>query len=430
VQRIAAGAVINEPCDVVRELVENALDANARLITVEIEPQARSIVVSDNGDGISLEAGLLHIAECNATSKIRSVEDLERIETLGFRGQGLWACASFAGELTVSSRTAEALDGGVQVRFASEGTAIPSSVSPAAIAVGSVIRACDMKLLDFSPKALRACKNWISTAAICHPRTRFVLKQRGKVSYASLPVTTAATKEGLANLLGKPAAHFRSGTANDPDLGSATVVVGLPSLVHYSSGNRITIAVNGRCVELPEVSAEVRSIFRSALPPRRYPGVFVHLTVMKVGACDWNVHPMKKTMRIGSTAVDCDVIPLVRVALNRALSHEPFAIGMQDSSDQHLFTSNSAGIPFHNPSSVIASVLASKRDNAWKTGNQENEDDRAPAGVFGLRAIAQVMQTYIVAEYGTGILLIEQHTAHERIRMLDNVHILVLFTLM
>jgi DNA mismatch repair protein MutL len=408
VQRLAAGAVVNGPCDVVRELVENSLDANASVISVEVEPRTRNIIVSDDGYGISVASGLLRVAKCNATSKLRSVEDLGHIETLGFRGQGLWACASLAGEFSVASRTADAVDGGTRVRFASDGTVARGSVAPAAMAPGTIVMASKMTSLEFSAVKLRACKTWLATAALCHPGTSFSLKLRGKTVWSSLLSANATTIEAVAAMLGKPSSYFRSAVVYDDDIGRAEAVVGLPSLVHYSSASHIMIAVNGRCVELSELSASVRSVFRSALPSRRYPVVFAHLTVKKRGACDWNVHPMKKTMRVGGGAVPCNVAPLLCKALVRALADTPLAMNTTDASrqEQSMFSK-------FDVSSVLASVLDSGRDSVAN----DSSDWRRPGlgGVFSLRPIAQVMQTYIVAEYDTGLLLIEQHTAHERI---------------
>jgi DNA mismatch repair protein MutL len=398
VQHIAAGEVIDGLCAVVRELVENSLDARASTLTVDIDCDSRSITVQDDGAGISVEGGLLRVAMCHTTSKIRTVQDLANLNSLGFRGQGLWAVAMHAGQLVVASRTLGA-DAGTRISFKDDGTVAENSVCHVAMAAGTIVQALALHRLDFTSAALRECRNWLVHTALCHLGTVFVLKSRGKVVWSSARWIGMAQSDAFASSLGKNVFEdFRSVTMHDDDVGSVDVVVGLPSRVHFSSGSRILVAVNGRCVDLPDVTSMVRNMFRTLLPRRRYPAVYVHLKVTKHGACNWNLHPMKRTMRIGSRSTPCDAAGLVERACIRALRYENSTVDVGES-----------------PAPVnIPSLLASMMTKPGFVRNPEAKEDQM-RGVFDMRPVGQALNTYIIAEYNASILLVEQHVAHERI---------------
>jgi DNA mismatch repair protein MutL len=392
VQHIAAGEVIDGLCAVIRELVENAIDAEANSIVVNIDPDSQCVTVYDNGVGITVELGLLRVATCNATSKIRSVEDLGKLGSLGFRGQGLWAVAMQSSDVVMASRTHSA-DFGTRVAYRQDGVPLERSVQHIAMAPGTIVHASGLRSLDFGAVERRQCRAWLIRAALCHLGTVFRLESKGRVLWSSAGWSELGLMDAFASMLGKSPEDFRSSSLEDENVGKVDVVVGLPSRVHFPTGNQIVLAVNGRCVDLPDLADVIRDVFRSLLPRRRYPGVFVHLNVTKRGACNWNLHPMKKTMRIGSKSAPCDAAVLVRRALYKALGYDA------------------------NPDTTppkIQSLLGSLMNTSAlieKPGVMENGEQ----GVLSFRAVGQALNTYIVAEFETGIMLIEQHVAHERI---------------
>lgn len=447
-QHLAAGEVIDGPAAVIRELVENSIDANATNIVVSIKPRSRSILVRDDGHGISSDSGFSLIAKCNATSKLRTVEDLGDLRTLGFRGQALWAVASFASNLSVASRTIDAdgfsdetSDFGICARFDRDGSIQNESIRPMAMNIGTVVHAEGMHGLDFGQRSLRECKEWLCRTSLYHADVLFTLQREDVTLWTSM----RRSETSVIGVVDRDAEHLRSAFAaflrkdsvnfhyylhenkNDID-GHVELVFGLPGVVHYPTAANIVLAVNGRCVDVPQLNALVRGYFRSCLPSRRYPAVFIHVKASKRGVCDWNLHPMKTTMRLGTRDVPCDASRVIHEALNAAVSSAPFArlsapsftMGNEYCS---LVTDSNAyalqALKLAANSALQDGAVRSERGSVQFANEQvaQHEFQELPGSPvsFVLWPVAQVLGTYIIAENATGIVLIEQHVAHERI---------------
>lgn len=427
-QHIAAGEVLAGISCVVRELVENSIDAGSGRITVEITPSLRGVAVTDDGCGVSEADGLLRMATCNSTSKLQRVEGLQALRTLGFRGQALWAVAACSeGGLCVSSRVG-GQDAGVSVRFETDGTA--GLAVPVAMAPGTVVHSTGLRRWDFKPSDIRACKQWLACASLCHPEIALSLTVRGKRVWSSAAGGNIVS--AFARLVDRPKGSFRLSTIANAEAGMrVSVVVGLPSMVHFGNSSRIVVAVNGRCVDLPDVSAQVRDFFRSCLPLRRYPACFVHFDMSGDGVCDWNVHPMKKTMRLHTPLHGMNVpgLPDISSTLRRALE---LALGakaagnIKQALDVDLRVATGIGDD-ENSASTLSSLLEEKhrqRGSAFADGTEisvrQPEAEHLPRpAFFQLHPVAQTQGTYILAENETGLFLIEQHVAHERVLFED-----------
>jgi DNA mismatch repair protein MutL len=430
VQRIAAGEVLRGVSCVVRELVENALDASAGSVAVDIDPGVCGVTSSDDGAGMDEEA-VTCAAECNATSKLRGVGGLEEIATLGFRGQGLWAIAGVAGKgLVVMSRVRGA-DVGARVVFREDGGV--KEAGRCAMRVGTVCCAEGLPW-GFDAVEVREARRWLERTALVWPAVSMSLSVKGKTVWRSGAYGGAGSDDGMlasfAGFVGRSAADFRrAGVADAKGLGGGVdVVVGVPGRVHFGDVGRIVVAINGRCVSLPDVEKRVRAAFRSLLPPRRHPAVFVRIRATRRAVCDWNISPVKSTMRLRGS----DAPALVARAVELALGSD--FVPLDDVSDGAqipagvLAAAAAEARAAAEPAGAVAALLARSRDAREREemtafdalGDADDGGVLADAGLgpgmASIKAIAQTLGTYILAEHnGSGLFLIEQHVAHERV---------------
>lgn len=393
--QIAAGEVVERPASVVKELVENGVDAGARQIVVSIERGGiQSIEVVDDGGGIvagDLPAAVLR----HATSKLTSAGDLESIATLGFRGEGLASIAAVARVEVVSSVSEDA--GAWAVRAHADTIGI---VEPAAAPVGTRVRA--ERLFENVPVRREYLRSpsaefarisaWLSSFSLAYPAVAFVLRHDGKTVW-TLPAT-GEPRERLAMVFGKDAA--RALIALDAS-GPATIAGSIRGFVSAPGfdrpDRRMQIAfVNGRLLRNSLLGAAWTAAYATFTMTGRHPYgvVFVDLPPDHV---DPNVHPTKSDVRLrfGNQAFD---------ALRRAIS---------DTLHAH------AAERLHASTTAVAGVSPLQADGEADAiplfGTQSAEDDVRS----GMRVLRQLHRTYIVASDGEGLLLVDQHAAHERI---------------
>lgn len=424
VSRIAAGEVVDGLPSIVRELIENSVDANARSVRVDVDTKARSVTVVDDGVGISLEQGILDVATCNTTSKIRSVQDLECVRTLGFRGQGLWAIREHAAKLSVSSRPRSASAPlGHRVVFRPEALGQDHAVQPVPMACGTIVQATGVgERIDFSKAAIRQVRQLLFRSALVHSSTAFTFSSQGQVlgnwsSEALVEDIGSGVMEAFARELRRSTGEFRNARVEDVGFGSVDVVIGLPSRVHFASSSNIFIAINGRVVENGELLSHIRRIVRSQVPSRRYPAVFVCLRVAAEHGVDWNVHPMKQKMRFWNASDLARAKELVSAAVESALrvqsgNWDPLGAVADEATSS---TAARGAVAKHGVSRMLMDTSSSSsRETSPVSVPSSGSEAEAKSAFLNIRAVAQVLNTYIVAEYDSGIWLVEQHVADER----------------
>ncbi|MBD2257592.1 DNA mismatch repair endonuclease MutL [Pseudanabaena sp. FACHB-2040] len=418
IYQIAAGEVIDSLAAVVRELVENALDAQATRITLALWPDQGQVRVADDGLGMAL-ADLQRAATPHSTSKIRSQADLWQIKSLGFRGQALHSLCQ-VGVLEICSRPQlDSQASGWRVSYSSQGE--PLQVKTVAIAPGTIVTVSDLfaawparqQALPSISQQLRAVQLCLQQMALCHPQVTFQAELRGNAWFAIAPAATA--RERLPQILktlvladlrdldrsvdALPVAESPTPEVLDAapsHLGSLYLLAGLPDRCHRQRADWIKIAVNGRQVHLPEVEQAVIRAFRFTLPRDRYPICFIHL-YPHPNAVDWNRHPDKSAIYL--RALDT-WNQAVAQAITDLLQLNPESLsqtGQHRRVQQFLKAAESAG-PYPAPLSEEAATAPP-------------EANRLPL----LKAVAQVQNRYILAEHPGGICLIEQHIAHERV---------------
>ena len=444
ISQIAAGEVVERPASVVRELVDNAIDAGARLITLRLLGGGiRLISVEDDGCGIPAEE-LAVALKRHATSKIVNLQDLESVATMGFRGEALAAINSVS-EMSLSSRTEEASSA-----FILDGQT--GEVKPAARAIGTTV---EVKELFFSTPARRHflksentelahCIEAVRRHALVRPEVSFAIWHEGKIvaQWRSHP-GEAGWNQRLADVLGE---EFVASSVNI-DFRSGPVHVrgraGTPDAARARADQQFAY-VNGRFVRDKVITHGARSAYEDVLHGHRQP-VYVLYLQMDPTRVDVNVHPTKIEVRFRDSR---EVHQAMRHAIESALA-VPRA---------QLLSTTSAIAQSNAPSTASSSAPA---QNTWAQrgmafgANRLNEDparamadlkalwsnppqveEESPAGFSSAkiqlqtasavasqgehewplgRAIAQLQGVYILAENTQGLVVVDMHAAHERI---------------
>jgi DNA mismatch repair protein MutL len=393
---IAAGEVIDSLTAVVRELVENSLDSGANNLVISLYPDLWKVQVADNGEGMTLEdlklCGLAH-----STSKIQSREDLWKIKSLGFRGEALHSIAQVA-ELEIASRRIGEL--GWKALYSSRGQV--EKIEPVAIAYGSIVTVSH--LFANLPVRRRALPPWqqqskeiqalIQDIALCHPQVTWQVWQDEQPWFNISPGEQAA--QILPQLLKK--VHFTDlgvvsqevVSQGDNLSGKIELALGLPDRCHRHRPDWIKIAVNGRRVQLRSLEQTILNALARTLPRDRFPVCFVHLHTCPAQV-DWNRHPAKAEIYLHS-------LDFWQEQLTEALGQ--------------ALRLNSSILPESVHNQRVAQFLKASE-------GQINYTVQSPTtsalSLMPLTAVAQVHSTYIVAEHPSGLWLVEQHIAHERV---------------
>ncbi len=422
VAQIAAGEVVERPASVVKELIENALDAEATSIIVQTKGDGSShIQITDNGSGIKSNEVELAFAR-HATSKLETADDLFQIRTLGFRGEALASIASVS-HTTISTRhrsdetgTLLRLEGGVIVQRRSIGIPTGTTLTVENLFYNTPAR------LKFMKKALtekRQIAAVVARYAMAYPHVRFLLEQDGRESFRTTGsgelIDVIFVALGLDQIR-----HMLPVDDHNEDI-SVRGYTSSPSL-NRSDRSRITLFVNGRWIQDTSLTHAVVQAYHTLLMTGRYP-VSVLMIEMPPDQVDVNVHPTKAEVRFR----DQDrVFSAVQRAVRRAVidhAHTPSLRLFQRSRPQRSLWEIEGRIA----ETQIDMPLGLADPGQYPQHRIETTDTDPTAIPFGLgapdrprtlpilRVVGQVAATYIVAEGPAGLYLIDQHAAHERI---------------
>ena len=296
---IAAGEVIERPASVIKELIENALDAGAKRIQIETEAAGvAKMMVADDGTGIPVSELDLAVARF-ATSKLETAADLTAIATLGFRGEAL-ASIGAVSELQITSRTSDAAEGGRLIVDAGAAGKVKACGAP----IGTVVRVSNLfqnvparrKFLKSEATEKRWIFNLVSRYAMAYPEVSFRLEQDGRLALETSGNGTA--RETLAQVLGLETAKAMLELPKSNEPGRTMSVSGFIGPPNISRANRreITFFVNGRWIQDAGVSAAVTQAYHTLLMVGRYPIVVLWLE-LEPETVDVNVHPAKAEVR-------------------------------------------------------------------------------------------------------------------------------------
>ena len=432
VNQIAAGEVVERPSSVVKELVENALDAGARRIDVELEEGGiRLIRIRDDGGGMGPEDIALAV-ERHATSKIGSLEDLECVGTLGFRGEALPSIASVSRFSITSRRGDDAHGSRLEVEG---GKRLPPR--PQAHPVGSTVEVRDLFFnVPARRKFLRAerteyghVEDWLRSLALARPGIELRLSHNGRPSRSYRPV--AADADALARVAEALGEEFTSRCLRLDHEGAGLRLhgwVGLPT-ASRSSADQQYFYVNGRAVRDRTVAHAVRQAYADVLFHGRHPAyvLFLEIDPRRV---DVNVHPAKHEVRFRDGRLVHDFVyrtlheALAGTRAGAAVAHAE-GVTAAPSPAASAYAPVQAGMSLPVRETMAAYSLlygAVGADVALADvalvepeagGTLAPADDRvAPPLGF---ALAQLHGVFILAENAAGLVLVDMHAAHERI---------------
>lgn len=448
VNQIAAGEVIERPASVLKELVENSIDAGATKIEVALlEGGMKSIVVNDNGSGIT-ETDLPLAIQAHATGKIASLNDLENVMTMGFRGEALASIASVS-RLLITSRTtdsehAHSIDHVGNIQPAAHNVGTTTSVKDLFFNVPARKRFLKTVKTEFSH-----CESWFRRLALANPSIHFVLKHQGKIvidwaaepDFAAPNASAESASPRLRSLFGEDyaphtvfidetRAHFR-----------LWGWIGSPNIA-LTRADKQYFFVNNRFVRDKLVGHAVKQAYRDVLFHGRYPVFMLHID-LPANEVDVNAHPAKEEVRfhearaihdfifssihhalsVPKSTDTTDINAPPDVTLSATETTSPTWASTTPASHSvppqtHSTTPpRTAPLTFHEPLAEYQLIPDKDRQApSWQTDEMIAQSNPASPVEhrFG-RAIAQLHGVYILAENADGLIIVDMHAAHERV---------------
>lgn len=421
VNRIAAGEVVERPASVVKELVENALDAGAAQIGVEIRGGGIDLVrVIDNGTGIP--AGEVAVAfERHATSKIKSPQDLHKIESLGFRGEALPSIAAVSDVEMITCAEGEksgtyiAIEGGDVITQKSQARTRGTTIT-----VRNLFRRVPARLKFLKSIATETSHvaNVVTQYALAYPEVSFSLLTDGRESLHTTGkgkiLETIIDIYG-ADIAGKmlPVASTETGWQSPSPEGLSnhikiTGMVGAPELAR-SSRDFLSFFVNRRWVNSRILSFAVEEAYSGLLMTGKHPMAVLNINIPPEEV-DVNIHPAKSEVKFRN---DAPVFRAVQKAARQALTAQMAVPGIEEVAAPYRGISQKTAPP------PQLQRLLNVTDHTERSATRPSPEETAPRlaeTLPVLRVVGQVLGVYIVAEGPDGLYLIDQHAAHERVR--------------
>jgi DNA mismatch repair protein MutL len=460
--QIAAGEVVERPASVVKECVENAVDAGGTRITVELEQGGIELIrITDDGCGIS-EGDLPMALAPHATSKISSAQDLERVATLGFRGEALASIASVS-RLSIRSRTAEQTGAAVIEVDWDRHAAGSDGVKPAAGPVGTCVTVRNLfyntparrKFLRTVGTEQERCLDVMRQLAMAHPAIGFVASCDGR-KVMDLP-PGQSPRERVLGVLGTELEDQLLEVGADEFDDSRGIalwgLVGLPGIARGTNKHQY-VFVNGRCVKDRTIQHAIAEAYRGLIDPSRYPTAVLMLDLSPAGV-DVNVHPAKAEVRFRDGSLvhsvvlravrealrAADLTPSIAPAFRPVVANgglpgsgmlEPAGNAVEPPSfsrfvEQFKAPQSSGGVTplqYSELKQTLAggteeSGTAADAANGSPTESQQPSPQSHPAPArFEVKPIDRVLQvhnSFLVTQDEQGVVIIDQHALHERV---------------
>lgn len=389
INKIAAGEVVESPASVVKELLDNAIDAGANNIRIEIEDSGyKRIRVLDDGFGMDRE-DLVNSLKLHATSKIQELDDLWNINSLGFRGEALASIASVS-DFQIKSKTSDA-EFGYEVKNSRDDGL---DIKEVAMNQGTVVTVDNLfaktparlRFVNSKSYVMRNITQVVINMSLIFPQISFSLKHNGK---DIMQVLSGDTRDArVRSAWGREISDHLLPFASESSYSKVTGYVGRPQIASRSK-NRQYVFVNGRPVRVPAIARAIKDTYASLLAPREHPAFILFLD-LPARSLDVNIHPRKEEVKILNQR---EMIDSIVEALEEVLSQNNLTYRLEDHNkmlgdfDEHS-----------------ASIL---RDNAQLWSLKARDYSKAE--------IIQLHNTYLIAETEEGGILVDQHAAHERI---------------
>lgn len=428
--KIAAGEVIERPAHVVKELVENALDAGATSVSVYIQKAGKELIrIIDNGCGmVSQDAHMCFLP--HATSKISCMDEVERVASYGFRGEALASIAAIS-NVTLITKPNDSPDDALGVSITYKGGGVEQEVA-LACPVGTDIQIHDLffntpvrkKFLKQDETEWNAIQNIVYAFCFSHSHVHFKLYHDNKLMLNAPPVTTA--KDRALQVWEPNIAQNLIPLHSDEDLANALRINGYISHHNFWRYGRqnIYFFVNNRWVRNTELSKAVMKGYANVLPPDRFPAAIIFVTI-DFQALDINVHPKKEEVRFSKPlVVQTELMNCIKSTLEK---HVSSVIG-----EKKLEQGVSIDLPqqFFEPLLSQPYVRAPQNDTPhWANSFSSEPFDKQSlyqkattlpvisneVDIQDFKVIGQMFNTYIILEKADSVVFIDQHAAHERI---------------
>ncbi|HET9701274.1 MAG TPA: DNA mismatch repair endonuclease MutL [Burkholderiales bacterium] len=413
ISQIAAGEVIERPASALKELLENSLDSGATRIAVDLAQGGMKLIrVADDGGGIPRDELPLALAR-HATSKIAQLGDLDRVATLGFRGEALASIASVA-RLTLTSRQRGAPHAW---RVIAEGGEVHSP-EPAALNEGTTVEVAELyfntparrKFLKTEATEHGHCDEAFRRMALARPDVAFALSHNGRAQWSLKPATAELR---IAAVLGQ---EFRDASLALDESAGRLRLSGLAALPAYSRAGRDAqyVFVNGRFVRDRLLAHAIREAYRDVLHEERFPA-FVLFLEIEPELVDVNVHPTKIEVRFREPQA---VHRFVFHALERGLAAGRQTAGAPapvPPAPRPAFVQGGLGLGVSQPAAAYGEAFA----QAVRAEAASTAPVSAPAPEAGIPplgfALAQLQGIYILAQNRQGLVVVDMHAAHERV---------------
>jgi DNA mismatch repair protein MutL len=429
ISQIAAGEVVERPASVLKELLENSLDAGSREVSVSLsQGGVKEIRVADDGAGMAADELPMALAR-HATSKIASLHDLETVRSLGFRGEALASIASVA-RVSISTRAHDARHG-ASIRAEGGRTEV---VEPSGASRGTVVTVGDLyfntparrKFLRSEATEFAHCDDAFRRAALAHPGVAFSMKHNGRVT---LHLAAAEEARRVEAILGAPFLRSAQALSESTSGMRLTGFAGSPAESRAGRDGQF-LFVNGRFVRDKVISHAVREAYQDVLHGDRHPAYVLFLEI-DPAAIDVNVHPAKIEIRFrDSRAVHQFFYHTLSKANARTASTSPAAAavpvpsGHDGTNAVPLWQGQGgsgpgaqASLGIAEPAARYLSMFAAERPAGLRDAGADQAGERsshAAAPPLGY-AIALLHGIYVLAQNDAGLILVDMHAAHERI---------------
>ena len=427
INQIAAGEVIERPASALKELIENSIDAKATQIDIVLNDGGKSLIsVSDNGIGIEKNHIVLAV-ERHATSKLPT-NDLNKIEFLGFRGEALPSIAAVS-QLNIQTKSNKSEDAWALDVVAGKF----NDIYPSPRQLGTIISVKNLffatparlKFLKSSNLERSYCQQIVLKQALVNPKIGFRLQADGKELLNIKPESVINSDEyvlnRIRNILGKSFADEaikinNSKTFKNQNFLKINGFIGLPTL-NKSNYSQQYLFINGRSIQDRNLSGAIRAAYRDTLPKGRFP-IFCLFIDVPPEFIDVNVHPGKTEVRFEDNAI-------IRSLIVGSISRELNIHSSQTSSElskqaiEKFNTYNEIKVndnyekvqSFFSKNDFVPSIKPLNKNNDLQDQRLDYQDEVFPLGV----ALAQFNKNYIISRNSQGIVIVDQHAAHERL---------------
>ncbi len=405
--KIAAGEVVERPASAVKELIENAIDAGATDIRIEIRDGGKRLIrVADNGCGIAADQASLAFAR-HATSKLHTLEDLDRIATLGFRGEALASIAAVSQVTMTTCARDEAvgtllrLEGGQVVRRESHGCPPGTTITVENLFYNTPAR---RKFLRSDATENAVIADLVTSYALAYPEIRFTMLNNDRLTFQT--AGTGKLYDVLIKTYGLANAEKMIEFQEESEGLSLRGYISPPSL-YQANRKGLLFFVNRRWVQDRSLSYAVEEAYHDLLPAHRYPLVVMDIR-LHPAEVDVNIHPTKREIRFrDARRVFAAVQRTVRHVLQKNV---PIPVAQAQ-------PTTAATFHWELPSQAMSRYVGQRALDLQRTEDRltpaltQQPTSRLPM----LRVVGQLAQTYIIAEGPGGMYLIDQHAAHERV---------------